>query len=110
MKKGRSAHTLRVLTTHASAAELRRVIATRTSAIGMREVPVTKRALERTMEAVIVGGLPVRVKVAYHDGELVNAQPEWDDVAAVAAELCLPPKQVLARAVASYWSARDAVG
>jgi pyridinium-3,5-bisthiocarboxylic acid mononucleotide nickel chelatase len=42
----------------------------------------------------------VRVKLGVHDGRVVNAQPEYEDVAAAAAATGQPVKQVLARAVA----------
>ena len=82
----------------------RRVVLTHTTAIGLREHAVAKHALPRTSSAVEVDGQPVRVKYALLDGRVVNAQPEFDDVAAAAHALGLPAKAVLARAVAA---ARD---
>lgn len=104
MKKGRPAHTLSVLATAAAAPAVRATVFRETSAIGLREVPVGKHALDRAFATVEVDGRPVAVKLARHDGVLVNAQPEYDDVARAAAELGLPVKVVLARAVAA---ARD---
>jgi len=101
MKKGRPAHTLHVLVPAGLTAAARRIVLTHTSAIGLREHPVTKHALPRTTTTVDVGGQPVRVKHALLDGVVVNAQPEWDDVAAAAQTLGVPPKAVLARAVAA---------
>jgi uncharacterized protein (TIGR00299 family) protein len=100
MKKGRPANTLSVLLPGEHAAAIRRVVFTETSAIGLREHAVSKTALERAVLTVEVGGVPVRVKVASLDGEVVNAQPEYDDVAAAAARLARPIKTVLAAAVA----------
>jgi uncharacterized protein (DUF111 family) len=80
---------------------LERVVFTQTSAIGLRVVPVTKTALVRRETTVDVGGQVVRVKVAELDGEVVNAQPEHDDVAEAARELGLPLKVVLSRAAAA---------
>ena len=37
-----------------------------------------------------VGGRPVRVKLALLGGAVVNAQPEYDDIASAAAALDLP--------------------
>lgn len=100
MKKGRPAHTLHVLAPSSLLQPLRDTIFAETSAIGLREHPVTKLALPRRGASVDVGGQPVRVKLALVDGVVVNAQPEYDDVAAAATALGLPVKVVLARAAA----------
>jgi uncharacterized protein (TIGR00299 family) protein len=99
MKKGRPAVTVSVLTPVAHADALRRVLFRETSTIGLRERDVTKRSLERSVETVtLADGSPVRVKVARLAGEVVNAVPEFDDVATVAAKLQRPVKAVLAEA------------
>ena len=100
MKKGRPAHTLHVLAPDSLLQPLRDTIFAETSAIGLREHPVTKLALPRRLRSVDVGGQPVRVKLAYANGVVVNAQPEYDDIAAAATALGLPVKVVLARAAA----------
>ena len=101
MKKGRPAHTLHVLCTEAVADAVRRVVFTETTTIGLREQRVGKVALAREEHEVDVDGCRIRVKVARLDGEVVNAQPEYDDVAAAAARLGRPVKSVLAAAVAA---------
>jgi pyridinium-3,5-bisthiocarboxylic acid mononucleotide nickel chelatase len=100
MKKGRPAHTLSVLVSTDRAEEVRRVVFTETTTIGVRQSTVAKHALQRREEAVDVDGHMVRVKLGVHNGHVVNAQPEYDDVAAVAAATGAPVKSVLARAVA----------
>ncbi|MDX6274271.1 MAG: pyridinium-3,5-bisthiocarboxylic acid mononucleotide nickel chelatase [Frankiales bacterium] len=102
MKKGRPAHTLSVLTAGEHADAVRAVVFTETSAIGLREREVRKHALERRTETVTVRGHEIRVKLALHEGRVVNAQPEWDDVAgAAAAHREVSAKQVLAEAIAA---------
>jgi pyridinium-3,5-bisthiocarboxylic acid mononucleotide nickel chelatase len=103
MKKGRPAHTLHVLCADEPVVRerLERVVFTQTSAIGLRVVPVTKTALARREVTVDVGGRAIRVKVAELAGQVVNAQPEHDDVAEAARALGLPLKLVLARAAAA---------
>ena len=101
MKKGRPAHTLSVLVPGGRAAAVRATIFRETSTIGLREQTLTKHALDRTMSAVEVDGQRIAVKLAHHEGELVNAQPEYDDVAAAAAALGRPVSAVLAEAVAA---------
>jgi uncharacterized protein (TIGR00299 family) protein len=101
MKKGRPAVTVSVLTPPAHADALRRVLFRETSTIGLREREVTKRSLDRSVETVtLADGSPVRVKVARLDGAVVNAVPEFDDVATVAAKQDRPVKAVLAEAAA----------
>ena len=101
MKKGRPAHTLSVLARADQAAGVRAAIYRQTSTIGLREHPVGKHALDREMVAVEVAGQSIAVKLARHDGRLVNAQPEYDDVAQAAAALGRPLGDVLADASAA---------
>jgi pyridinium-3,5-bisthiocarboxylic acid mononucleotide nickel chelatase len=100
MKKGRPAHTLSALVEASRAPAVRSAIFRQTSTIGLREQPLTKHALDREMVEVDVDGRAVAVKLARHDGVVVNAQPEYDDVARVAAELGRPVADVLAQATA----------
>lgn len=101
MKKGRPAHTLSVLTSSAAADTVRTAIWRHTSTIGVREIPLGKHALDREMVSVDVAGHTIAVKLASHQGEVVNAQPEWDDVARAAAALDRPVNDVLAEAIAA---------
>jgi uncharacterized protein (TIGR00299 family) protein len=100
MKKGRPAHTLHVLARADRVDAVRREVFRQTSTIGVREVAVGKTALERVMRAVTVDGHPIAVKLALLDGEVVNAQPEYEDVARVAEATGRPVKTVLAAAIA----------
>ena len=105
MKKGRPAHTLSVLVSPDTAAAARRIVFTETSTIGLRQTPVGKVALARQTRTVVVDGHDIRVKIALLDGAVVNAQPEYDDVAAAAARLGRPVKAVLAAANAAAYTA-----
>jgi pyridinium-3,5-bisthiocarboxylic acid mononucleotide nickel chelatase len=100
MKKGRPAHTLAALVAQDRADAVRTAIFRNTSTIGLRETPLAKTALDRRMRTVQVDGHDVRVKLAVHNGQVVNVQPEYDDVARVAADTGRPIKDVLADAVA----------
>ncbi|HET9944881.1 MAG TPA: nickel pincer cofactor biosynthesis protein LarC [Actinomycetes bacterium] len=101
MKKGRPAHALSVLTSPERLAGVRAVVYAESSTIGMRVHRVRKDALEREVVEVDVRGRPVRVKLARSGGDVVNAAPEYEDVAAAAAALGAPVKAVLAEAVAA---------
>ncbi len=101
MKKGRPAHTLHALVRADRADVVRAAVFRHTSTIGVREVRIGKTALDREMRAVQVAGHDVAVKLARLDGELMNAQPEYEDVARVAALTGRPAKDVLAAALAA---------
>ena len=101
MKKGRPAHTLTALVAADRADAVRLAVFRHTSTIGVREIPIGKTALERQMRTVDVDGHPVHVKLALHRGEVLNAQPEFEDLARVAAATGRPTKDVLAAAVAA---------
>jgi uncharacterized protein (DUF111 family) len=53
------------------------------------------------MRTVQVDGHEVHVKLALHNGVVVNAQPEYDDVVRAATATGRPVKEVLADAVAA---------
>jgi pyridinium-3,5-bisthiocarboxylic acid mononucleotide nickel chelatase len=101
MKKGRPAHTLSVLVRTRSADAVRTEIFRQTSTIGLRESTVGKIALDRRVRTVEVAGHPVHVKVALHRGQVVNTQPEYDDVVRAATATGRPVKDVLADAVSA---------
>ncbi|MFL6138896.1 MAG: nickel pincer cofactor biosynthesis protein LarC [Frankiaceae bacterium] len=105
MKKGRPAHTLSVLVGEDAAERVRLAMFRETSTIGLREARFGKRALDRETATVDVDGRPVRVKLARLDGEILNAQPEYDDVARAAQALHRPVKVVLAAAIAAAHAA-----
>jgi uncharacterized protein (TIGR00299 family) protein len=95
MKKGRPAHTLHVLCAPDAAPALRDVVLRETTTLGLRSHPVGKHVLDRAERAVDVDGRSIRVKLGLVGGEVVNAMPEWEDVAAAAAALGRPLKLVL---------------
>ncbi len=101
MKKGRPAHTLCALADAPLAGRMREIMFTETSTIGVRETSATKHALARHERTVLVDGHEIRVKVATRDGAATNVQPEYDDVAAVAAATGRPTKDVLTAAIAA---------
>jgi uncharacterized protein (TIGR00299 family) protein len=101
MKKGRPAVTVSALAPAARVEALRTLLFRETSTIGLREREVTKRTLDRSVQTVtLADGSPVRVKVARLGGDVVNAVPEFDDVATIAAKRERPVKAVLAEAAA----------
>ena len=104
-KKGRPAHTLSVLVAPERVDAVRREVYRHTPTIGLRVQQVEKHALDREMTAVELHGHPVAVKVARLDGEVLNVQPEFEDVATAAAALGVPVKVLMAEAIASAHAA-----
>jgi pyridinium-3,5-bisthiocarboxylic acid mononucleotide nickel chelatase len=101
MKKGRPAHMLSALCRPEAVPAVQAAVFATTSTIGMRIVPVGKTALDRTSASVDVLGGRVGVKVAVHDGRVVNVSVEYEDVTALARERGLPVKEVLRAATAA---------
>lgn len=93
MKKGRPGHVLTVLAPPALADALSTLVLRETGSLGLRRSTVDRDVLPRHTETVTVAGHPIRVKRGPH-----NAKPEHDDVAAAAAELGLPLREVAERA------------
>ncbi|MGY1743019.1 MULTISPECIES: nickel pincer cofactor biosynthesis protein LarC [unclassified Blastococcus] len=99
MKKGRPGHVVTALAAPAAADRVRAVLFAGTTTLGVRETPASRHALARAFRSVDVDGQPVAVKLGLApDGRVLNAMPEWEDVARAAAALGRPVKQVLARA------------
>ncbi len=99
MKKGRPAHTLSVLAHPHQAEPLRDIIFAETSTIGIRETAVRKAALARGwVDVPVAGGDHIPIKIAYRDGSIVQATPEFDDVAALAAAQGRSARSVLQEA------------
>ena len=98
MKKGRPAHTLHILANSQDSDALISLVMKETSTIGLRKSAVDKVSLRRRTETVEVLGHPVRIKLAFLGDQLTNVQPEWEDVAAIAAATGEPAKDILAKA------------
>ncbi len=108
MKKGRPAHLVSALTSRTAAAAVRAAMFRDTSTLGVRETPAAKTALTREFRTVAVDGQPIAVKIGRSaDGAMLNAMPEWEDVARAATALGQPVKRVLARALAAFEQTRD---
>jgi pyridinium-3,5-bisthiocarboxylic acid mononucleotide nickel chelatase len=105
MKKGRPAHMLSALCSPLSLLAVRETITAETSTIGTREYWVDKNELERELTTVALGAASVRVKVARYRRQVVNVQPEYEDVVAAAERLGIPVKTALAKSIAAAGAA-----
>jgi uncharacterized protein (DUF111 family) len=103
MKKGRPAHTVHVLAAPERAPECERIVLAETGSLGIRRSLLERTALPRHTTVVLVEGHAVRVKHGPW-----GAKPEHDDVAAAAAALAVPLREVARRAL-DYADIRGAV-
>lgn len=94
MKKGRPAHTLHVLARPEQTPALQELVLAETGSLGIRRLAVRRTVLDRHNTTVDLDGIPVRIKLGPH-----GAKPEHDDVAAAAAQLGLPLRDVARRAL-----------
>ena len=97
MKKGRPAHTLCALARPDAVAALRDIILSETSTLGVRHHGVSRLALPRAWIEVDIGSGSVPVKIGYRDGVIVQVTPEFDAVAAYAAEHGEPEHSIMQR-------------
>jgi uncharacterized protein (DUF111 family) len=78
------------------------VIFRETTTIGLRYQEVARECLERSVAPIETPLGTVRIKVARRDGVVMNASPEFDDCAALAARHGISVKDVQALAMKAY--------
>ncbi len=105
MKKNRPGTLLTVVGPPDLRARLTDVIFRETTTIGVRYSEVARECLSREWETVETPAGAVRIKIARREGRVLNAAPEFEDCARLAAEKSLPVKDVQAMAVQA-WGAR----
>jgi uncharacterized protein (TIGR00299 family) protein len=104
MKKNRPGTLLTVVAPPSLRGTMTDVIFGETTTIGLRHYDVDRECLERTLVPVETPIGTVRVKVASRDGRVLNATPEFEDCAKLAAAHNLPVKDVQALAIKAYQS------
>jgi len=102
MKKNRPGTLLTAIAPPERRAALADVIFRETTTIGLRHYEVERECLRRDIVSVDTPVGAIRFKLAWRDGRIVNAVPEFDDCAALAAANRLPVKDVQAIAVQAY--------
>ena len=108
MKKNRPGTLLTVVAPPALRRTMTDVIFRDTTTIGLRHRDVDRECLEREVVVVETPLGDVRVKVASRDGQVLNATPEFEDCAKLAAARSVPVKDVLAMAQRAYGDRRPA--
>ena len=66
-----------------------------------------RERLDREIQSIETPVGAIRFKVATRDGRVLNAAPEFDDCARIAAERGLPIKEVQAIATRAWLESRD---
>jgi uncharacterized protein (TIGR00299 family) protein len=102
MKKNRPGTLLTVVAAPDLRTQMIDVIFRETTTIGLRYSDVDRECLQREIVSVQTPVGAVRFKVARRDGRIVNAVPEFEDCATLAAEKNLSIKEVQAIANRAY--------
>jgi hypothetical protein len=102
MKKNRPGTLLTVIAPPELAATLSDLVFAETTTIGLRRHEVERDRLPRDIVAVTTPLGVVRFKVAWRNGRIVNAAPEFEDCAALAAAHGRTVKEVQALAFQCY--------
>jgi len=102
MKKNRPGTLMTVVGRPADRRRLTDLVFRETTTIGIRYQDMARECLDRETVPVTTPWGDVRVKVARRGAEVLNAQPEFDDVAALAATHGIPIKDIHAHATKAW--------
>jgi uncharacterized protein (TIGR00299 family) protein len=102
MKKSRPGTLVTVLALPEDRERLSGILFRETTTIGLRYQEMMRECLDRDVESIATPVGEIRFKVARRGGTILNAAPEFDDCARVAAERSLPIKDVQAVAVKAW--------
>jgi uncharacterized protein (TIGR00299 family) protein len=98
MKKNRPGTLMTVVARPEHRHAMTEIVFRESTTIGVRHQELSRECLDREMVTVATGVGPVRFKVARRDGRVLNAQPEFEDLAKLSAEHGIPVKEVQALA------------
>ncbi len=96
MKKNRPGTLMTIVARPDDREKLTEIVFRESTTIGVRYQEMRRDCLDREMVTVATPLGPIRFKVARRDGRVLNAQPEFDDLAALAAEQNIPIKEIQA--------------
>jgi len=102
MKKNRPGTLLTVVAAPEKRPALSEIVFKETTTIGLRYSEVDRECLAREIVPVETAIGVIRFKLAWRDGKLVNAVPEFEDCARLAAARQLPVKEVQAIALRAF--------
>jgi hypothetical protein len=101
MKKGRPAVQVSALAPPAALAAVERAFFANSTTLGLRRRALERVVLARSFVPVATAYGKVRIKLGALDGEILGAQPEFEDCRRLAARARVPAREVLAAAAAA---------
>ena len=107
MKKNRPGTLLTVVAPPALRPAIADIVFRETTTIGLRHYEVDRECLRREMVTVETAIGAVRFKVAWRNGRIVNAAPEFEDCVRLAAAANRSVKEVQAMAVQAFQTERS---
>lgn len=99
MKKSRPGTLVTIVAPVARRQALSEILFRESTTIGIRYQEMSRTCLDRSWESVETPYGPIRFKIARLDGQELNASPEFDDCAKLAAQHGVPVKAVQAAAI-----------
>lgn len=104
MKKNRPGTQMTIVSRPDDRRRLADLVFAETTTLGVRHQEMDRECLDRETAHVTTPWGDVRVKIGRHDGRVLNAQPEFEDVARLAAGHGVPIKDVHAQAMKAWLS------
>jgi uncharacterized protein (TIGR00299 family) protein len=98
MKKNRPGTLMTIVAKPDDREAMTEIVFRESTTIGIRHQELARECLDREMVTIETSLGPVRFKVARRDGRVLNAQPEFDDLAKLSAERGIPIKDAQALA------------
>ena len=98
MKKNRPGTLMTIIAQPEHRDTMTEIVFRESTTIGIRHQELSRECLDREMVTVATRVGPVRFKVARRDGRVMNAQPEFDDLAKLSEQRGIPIKDVQALA------------
>jgi len=98
MKKNRPGTLMTIVCRPDDRQTMTEIVFRESTTIGIRHQELSRECLDREMVTVATPIGPVRFKVARRDGRVLNAQPEFEDLAKLSAAHGIPVKEVQALA------------
>jgi uncharacterized protein (TIGR00299 family) protein len=102
MKKNRPGTLLSIVAPPQARERLTAIVFRETTTIGVRFSETARECLDRETVTVQTPFGPVRIKVARRQGDIMNAAPEFDDCARLAAASGRPVKEIQAAATKAF--------
>jgi uncharacterized protein (TIGR00299 family) protein len=107
MKKNRPGTLVTVIAKPADRERLSGLLFAETTTIGVRYQEMRRDRLDREVRTIETAVGPIRFKIASRGDRVLNASPEFEDCARVAADRNLPIKDVQALAVKAWLEAKE---